>query len=159
MASCAEKINSTIPTREGRGKLQHVTLYYPPLSGPTSINYIDLFPRLDENEAQSVSNGSVTMKTCYQCQREIVIKDRVGRRDTCPGCEVDLRCCRNCAFYDTRYANACREPQTDPVLDKEAGNFCDFFLFAEHQGQTSSSPETAAPSARAQLEALFKKKS
>jgi len=99
------------------------------------------------------------MKTCYQCQREILIKDRVGRRDTCPGCGVDLRCCRNCAFYDTRYANACREPQTDPVLDKEAGNFCDFFSFAERQGQPSSPPETAATSARAQLEALFKKKS
>ena len=93
------------------------------------------------------------MKICYQCQREILIKDRVGRRDTCSGCGVDLRCCRNCAFYDTSYANACREPQSDTVLDKEAGNFCDFFAFGEHPGQPS-----AAPSARARLEALFKKK-
>ena len=99
------------------------------------------------------------MKTCYQCQREVLIKDRVGRRDTCPVCGVDLRCCRNCAFYDTGYANACREPHTDTVLDKEAGNFCDFFAFAERQGQSPSAPETSALSARAQLEALFKKKS
>jgi hypothetical protein len=42
------------------------------------------------------------------------------------------------------------------VLDKEAGNFCDFFAFAEQQGQTSSA--TTTTSARAQLEALFKKK-
>jgi hypothetical protein len=98
------------------------------------------------------------MKICYQCQREVLIKDRVGRRDTCPGCGVDLRCCRNCAFYDLHYASACREPHTDPVLDKEAGNFCDFFAFAERQDQPSSAPETAATSARAQLEALFKKK-
>ena len=76
-----------------------------------------------------------------------------------PGCGVDLRCCRNCAFYDPQYANACREPHTDLVLDKEAGNFCDFFSFAERQGQPFSAPETAATSARAQLEVLFKKKS
>ena len=99
------------------------------------------------------------MKTCYQCQQAIIIKERVGRRDTCPECGVDLRCCRNCAFYDTRYANACREPQTDPVLDKEAGNFCEFFAFAEQQRQSSSATATNATSARAQLEALFKKKS
>ena len=98
------------------------------------------------------------MKICYRCQQEIMLKNRVGRRDTCPGCGMDLRCCRNCAFYDTRYANACREPQTDPVLDKEAGNFCEFFAFVEQHGQTSS-PTPNAPSVRAQLEALFKKKS
>jgi hypothetical protein len=99
------------------------------------------------------------MKICYQCQREVLIKDRVGRRETCPGCGVDLRCCRNCAFYDTSYANACREPQSDTVLDKEAGNFCDFFAFVERHGQPSSAPETVASAARARLEALFKKKS
>jgi hypothetical protein len=43
------------------------------------------------------------------------------------------------------------------VLDKEAGNFCDFFAFTEQRGQASSA--TTATSARAQLEALFKKKS
>lgn len=99
------------------------------------------------------------MKTCYQCQREVLIKDRIGRRDTCLECGVDLRCCRNCTFYDTRYANACREPQTDPVLDKEASNFCDFFAFVERQGQPSPFPDPAPLSVRAQLEGLFKKKS
>lgn len=99
------------------------------------------------------------MKICYRCQQEIIIKDCIGRRDTCPGCGVDLRCCRNCAFYDTHYANACREPQTDPVLDKETGNFCEFFAFAEQQGQPAASPSASVTSARAQLEALFKKKS
>ena len=100
------------------------------------------------------------MKICYQCQREVLIKDRVGRRDACSGCGADLRCCRNCLFYDPHYASACREPHTDTVLDKEAGNFCDFFAFADHQGQAApSASESAASSARARLEALFKKKS
>jgi hypothetical protein len=94
------------------------------------------------------------MKSCHRCQREIVSKDRIGRRDTCPGCGVDLRCCLNCTFYDTHYANACREPNADPVLDKEAGNFCEFFMFSENRQQQQ--PATA--DTRARLEALFKKK-
>jgi hypothetical protein len=94
------------------------------------------------------------MKSCHRCQCEIVSKDRIGRRDTCPSCEADLRCCLNCTFYDTRYANACREPNADPVLDKGAGNFCEFFTFAEHRQQQQSTTTDA----RARLEALFKKK-
>lgn len=85
----------------------------------------------------------------------MLIKDRIGRRDTCPDCGAALRCCLNCAFYDTHYADACREPQAEPVVDKEAANFCDFFSFRTHQVQQLS----AATDARARLEALFKKKS
>jgi hypothetical protein len=58
-------------------------------------------------------------------------------------------------FYDLHSAHACREPNADPVLDKETGNFCEYFAFVENrQSQASSS----GASARAQLEALFKKK-
>lgn len=94
------------------------------------------------------------MQLCHRCQHEIISKDRIGRRDTCPGCGADLRCCLNCAFYDTHYANACRESNADPVIDKEVGNFCDFFTFSDRQAQQ----RPAATGARAQLEALFKKK-
>ncbi len=95
------------------------------------------------------------MQSCYHCQYEIMTKDRIGRRDSCPGCGATLRCCLNCAFYDTHYADACREPQAEPVLEKEAGNFCEFFSFRTQQAQQSP----AAADARAKLEALFKKKS
>jgi len=94
------------------------------------------------------------MKSCHQCQHLIVSTGRLGRRDTCPGCGADLRCCLNCAFYDTHYANACREPNVDPVLDKAAGNFCEFFTVGE---QPPPQPRVAVD-ARARLEALFKKK-
>lgn len=96
------------------------------------------------------------MMACHRCQRELVVKDRVGRRDQCPHCGADLRCCLNCAFYDTRYADACREPNAEPVTDKEASNFCEFFTFRELQTQRR---EASAADVRAQLEALFKKKS
>lgn len=96
------------------------------------------------------------MKTCYRCQYEIVSQERIGRRDICPRCGSNLHCCLNCTFYDTRYANACREPNADPVTDKEAGNFCEFFTFGKQQPPQQ---RAAAATARAQLEALFKKKS
>ena len=92
---------------------------------------------------------------CYYCQREVDTRERIGRGETCTGCGANLRCCRNCMFYDTSYANACREPQAEPVVDKETGNFCDFFAPSERQGTHS----IAATDARARLEALFKKKS
>ncbi len=92
---------------------------------------------------------------CYHCNREVDTKERIGRGETCSGCEVNLRCCRNCVFYDTSYASACREPQAESVVDKEAGNFCDFFVPGERQAQ----PAAVDTDARARLEALFKKKS
>ncbi len=95
------------------------------------------------------------MKTCYHCARALSLQDRVGRRDTCPECGVDLRCCRNCLFYDPRAAQACQEPNTDHQIDKEIGNFCEYFAFAEERRLQSSA---TASSARAQLEALFKKR-
>jgi hypothetical protein len=94
------------------------------------------------------------MKACYHCRQEISAQDRIGRRDTCPGCGADLHCCLNCTFYDTQFANACREPNADHVLDKEAGNFCEYFEFTDKR----QAQKIAADNARAQLEALFKKK-
>src|SRR2546425_584411 len=95
------------------------------------------------------------MPSCHRCQQAIVIKERIGRRDTCSGCGADLHCCLNCVFYDTHYANACREPQAEPVIDKEVGNFCEFFALRTRQTQQPS----ASADARARLETLFKKKS
>jgi hypothetical protein len=94
------------------------------------------------------------MKTCHHCQQPIDSKNRIGRRDACSSCGADLRCCLNCLFYDARAAQACREPNADHVLDKEAGNFCEYFAFVENRQPQNS----ATDKARAQLEALFKKK-
>jgi hypothetical protein len=33
---------------------------------------------------------------CWKCSHEIVLIDKVVRQDTCPGCDTDLRCCKNC---------------------------------------------------------------
>ena len=94
---------------------------------------------------------------CYHCHSEVEATERIGRGDTCPSCSANLRCCFNCLFYDPGYANACREPQVEPVVDKASANFCEFFTIGQHQtSRPSSSP---AADARTKLDALFKKKS
>ena len=96
------------------------------------------------------------MRVCYQCRMAISLEEPIGRRDTCAGCGAEVRCCLNCAFYDARAADACREPQADLVQHKDRANFCEFFAL----GDAPSSPaRPSAADARAQLDALFKKKS
>jgi hypothetical protein len=80
--------------------------------------------------------------------------ERIGRRDTCLRCGNDLHCCYNCAFHDVGHHNECREPQAERQVDKEAGNFCDYFQF--RLGQRPA--HAAGDSARAQLESLFGQK-
>jgi hypothetical protein len=91
---------------------------------------------------------------CYHCQHEVNVQDRIGRGETCPQCAANLHCCRNCLFYDLGAANACQEPQVDPVVDKERANFCEFFTPGRQQPHRTSTTTEA----RAKLEALFKKK-
>ena len=55
------------------------------------------------------------------------VKDKIQRKDACPHCESDLRCCYNCSFYDREANHQCKEPQAEWVRYKEKGNFCDFF--------------------------------
>ncbi len=95
------------------------------------------------------------VRVCYQCQKEISLEEPIGRRDTCAGCGVDVRCCLNCAFYDVSAAAACREPNADLVQHKDAANFCDFFALKNPQ---ASPARPAGGDARAELDALFKKK-
>lgn len=77
----------------------------------------------------------------------------VGRRDTCPACMADIRCCKMCQFYDPKAYNDCRESSADRVQDKEKANFCDYFKI----GSPGSNPDQARQDALAKAAALFKK--
>ena len=70
-------------------------------------------------------------------------------------CKADLHCCLNCAFYDPASHNQCREPQAERQVDKQVGNFCDYFSF--RSGRTAPAATTGPTAARARLDALFKK--
>lgn len=90
---------------------------------------------------------------CVFCGEGISIKGKVGRSDVCFHCGMDLRCCKQCKFFDSHVYNECREVSAERVLDKEKANFCEYFLpVGARQASLNKSAD-----ARKALEALFKK--
>ena len=97
------------------------------------------------------------MLACHGCGAEIDlgVGGIAGRADECPSCRAPLHACRNCRAYDDTARHGCREPQAEPPHDKDAGNFCDFFVFRAG----AAKPKEADPRAQAlaALNDLFKK--
>lgn len=94
---------------------------------------------------------------CHACRKNIDlgVGAVVGRRDECPLCRAPLHACRNCAAYDDTARHGCRELQAEPPHDKDAGNYCDFFVF--RKGAAKPKEEDPRAQALSALEALFKK--
>lgn len=90
---------------------------------------------------------------CAFCGHQLTLTDKVMRRDTCPRCGRDLRCCTQCKFYDPHAYNECKEVVAERVIDKERANFCEYFVF---KGSSHKALDKTAQ-ARQALEALFKK--
>jgi hypothetical protein len=91
---------------------------------------------------------------CFSCAKEMSFVDVIGRRDECPHCGADARACKNCAFYDPKVYNECRETSAEVIREKERSNLCDYFQPSganKARGQSRDDLLAAA-------EALFKKK-
>lgn len=91
---------------------------------------------------------------CFSCGEELEFARSLGRTDTCPKCDADLKVCLNCKHYDRAVAEQCREPTSDFVSNKERANFCSFY---QPSVSGNASGPSAADDARAKLDALFKK--
>ncbi len=100
--------------------------------------------------------GDDLERVCHHCGHSIGPIARVGRRDVCLRCHADLHCCLNCTFYDPRRDNQCREPQAERQVEKQAGNFCEYFSF--RQGRLGRAEPVATERARQRLAGLFTKK-
>lgn len=98
--------------------------------------------------------SGAAVRACHRCGTDIGTVERVGRRDACLRCGSDLHCCRNCEHYAPAAHNQCREPQSERQVEKESGNFCDYFRF--RRGALVA--QAPASGARAQLDAMFRKK-
>ncbi|MFN8791283.1 MAG: hypothetical protein ACK5Y2_07495 [Bdellovibrionales bacterium] len=64
---------------------------------------------------------------CFNCQTSLSPQEPISRHEECPKCREDVRCCRNCQFYDPKVYNECRETQAERILEKHRANLCDFF--------------------------------
>ena len=94
---------------------------------------------------------------CVFCDKEVSVNGPIGRRETCPHCNRDLRCCKQCDFYDPSAYNECREVSAERIVEKERSNFCDYYAprGAEKKPQGNMNRTQQAKDA---LEALFKKR-
>lgn len=99
------------------------------------------------------------MYRCAACGAEIT--DRVTMRSSCPACRASLHSCVNCRFYSPGRHHDCAEPQAEPVRDKRAANFCDYFAMTpegERKGWGRSRPGGSKPpggDARERFNRLF----
>ena len=95
------------------------------------------------------------MKKCYSCKKAVTSGREVSRRDVCPFCGSDVRCCLNCKFYDRLAPKQCNEPVSENVKEKEKANFCDYFVLAD--SGIGGLSDVAVEKARKSLDNLFKK--
>lgn len=92
---------------------------------------------------------------CYKCGWEWTLPGQPGRTDSCHRCGSDIKVCLNCVSYDARVAHQCRDRRADPVAEKHAANFCEYFDMVK---RVFVAPDAASPreaSAREQLKKLL----
>ncbi len=66
--------------------------------------------------------------SCWKCGASLDgVPMPISRLSVCLACRAELHVCRLCECYDTRVAQACREPLADEVRDKTRANFCEHF--------------------------------
>ena len=70
---------------------------------------------------------------CWKCGLVHKLPGLPGRSESCPRCRSDLKVCLNCASYDPRVAQQCREGRADPVAEKHLANYCEYFEFAQRE--------------------------
>lgn len=93
---------------------------------------------------------------CWKCGAEYKLAGTPGRSETCL-CGADLKVCVNCVSYDLRAAHQCRDRRAEPVDDKRAANYCEYFEFIRREyvpptkGAYESSSETKARDALKKL--------
>jgi len=95
---------------------------------------------------------------CFACAAaiELAASERVGFRDGCEACGVDLHVCRNCAHHDPSVYNECRESSAERVADRDRGNRCGYFRPAPSAAGAAGAVD---PTTRvlSDLDSLFKK--
>ena len=95
---------------------------------------------------------------CFACAAaiELAAGERVGFRDSCEACGVDLHVCRNCAHHDRSAYNECRESSAERVADRDRANRCDYFRPTPSAATAAGAVDTT-DNALSDLDRLFKK--
>ena len=92
---------------------------------------------------------------CWKCGWEWTLAAQPGRSESCHRCGSDLRVCLNCVSYDARAAHQCRDRRAEPVAEKHAGNFCEYFDFVRRVFAPPSDENPREADAREKLKRLL----
>jgi ribosome-binding protein aMBF1 (putative translation factor) len=92
---------------------------------------------------------------CHNCGEEWTLTGQPGRGESCLKCRADLRVCLNCAHYDPRVAQQCRERRAEPVMEKHLGNFCEYFEFVRRVWTPKAGDDRREAAARERMKKLF----
>ena len=77
--------------------------------------------------------GMAITRHCWKCGTEYKLPGAPGRSESCHQCNSDLKVCLNCASYDSRAAEQCRDRRADLVAEKHLANYCEYFEFVRRE--------------------------
>lgn len=66
-----------------------------------------------------------------------------------------MRVCLNCQHYDAKVAYQCRERRAEPVEQKHAANYCEYFDFIRRVYATPDLGQAREDAARKRLQQLL----
>ncbi len=90
--------------------------------------------------------------SCWHCHnplQNLILP--LSRREECSICAADQHVCKMCGHFDANTLVQCSEERAEPPGNKEAANFCDYFLIKK--ARVGQDPEQEK--ARQQLNELF----
>jgi hypothetical protein len=92
---------------------------------------------------------------CHNCGWEWRLAGQPGRGESCHQCHADLRVCLNCISYDPKVAHQCLDRRAEPVMEKAAGNFCEWYQIKQRPYAAKSTANPREDSARDSLRKLL----
>src|SRR6266571_4676961 len=90
--------------------------------------------------------GTVTRARCANCGA--VLTPGFDANGTCPKCQFELHCCKQCRFFDSGAQFECTQPIQERISPKDAKNSCTFYEFRmtiEKDTAPTSYTQPAAP--------------
>ncbi len=65
---------------------------------------------------------------CWNCGESVAdVPLPISRHANCRHCFEVLHCCRMCELYNTDKPDHCDHDRTEPPVNKETANFCEYF--------------------------------
>ena len=92
---------------------------------------------------------------CHKCGWEFLLPGQPGRTESCHRCGADLKACLNCASYDARVANQCRDRRAEEVYEKHMAKYCEWLEMARRDFKGAAVEGSREKAARDALKKLL----